>query len=79
MPLHAQDEELDSSSWVDQVPDFRQEICQSHYRKDPVKYDLNLDGIQPSLLNFQICILLCCFSQLYAPFRFHKCMHLKYY
>ena len=26
--------------WFDQVPNFRQEICQQHDRNDPVKYDL---------------------------------------
>ena len=39
-PLHAQDLLLNSSSWVGQVPNFRQEIRQTHYRNDPVKYDL---------------------------------------
>ena len=39
-PFHAQDWLLNSSSWVGQVPNFRQEIRQSHYRNDPVKYDL---------------------------------------
>ena len=39
-PFHAQEEMLASSSWVDQAPNFRQEIRQSHYRNDPVKYDL---------------------------------------
>ena len=29
-----------SSSWFDQTLNFRQEIHQSHYRNDPVKYDL---------------------------------------
>ena len=32
---------LTSSSWIDQAPNFRQEIRQSNYRNDPVKYDLN--------------------------------------
>ena len=40
-PFHAQELLLNSSSWVGQVPNFRQEIRQSHYRNDPVKYDLN--------------------------------------
>ena len=40
-PFHAQEKLLTSSSWVDQVPNFRQEIRQSHYRNDPVKYDLS--------------------------------------
>ena len=31
-----------SSSWAGWSPNFRQEIRQSHYRNDPVKYDLNL-------------------------------------
>ena len=39
VPLHAQEQLLNSSSWVDLVPNFRQEIRQSHYRNDPVKYD----------------------------------------
>ena len=34
---------LASLLWADQVPNFRQEIRQSHYRNDPVKYDLG-DG-----------------------------------
>ena len=38
--FHAQDLLLNSSSSVGQVPNFRQEIRQSHYRNDPVKYDL---------------------------------------
>ena len=41
-PFHAQEELPNSSSWFDQVPNFRQEIRQSHYRNDPVKYDLAL-------------------------------------
>ena len=41
---------LASSSWVDQAPNFRQEIRQSHYRNDPVKYDLNLTLNLPSLV-----------------------------
>ena len=41
-PFHALKELLASSSWFDQVPNFRQEIRQSNYRNDPVKYDLNL-------------------------------------
>ena len=40
-PFHAQDLLLNSSSWVGQVQNFRQEIRQSHYRNDPVKYDLD--------------------------------------
>ncbi len=39
-PFHAQESLLNSSSWVGQVPNFRQETRQSHYRNDPVKYDL---------------------------------------
>ena len=39
-PFHAQEKLLTSSSWVSQVPNFRQEIRQSNYRNDPVKYDL---------------------------------------
>ena len=42
IPFQAQEKLLTSSSWVDQVPNFRQEIRQSHYRNDPVKYDLAL-------------------------------------
>ena len=30
-----------SSSWAGMSPNFRREIRQSHYRNDPVKYDLN--------------------------------------
>ena len=30
-----------SSSWAGKSPNFRREIRQSHYRNDPVKYDLN--------------------------------------
>ena len=41
-PFHAQEKLLNSSSWVDQVPNFRQEIRQSNYRNDPVKYDLDV-------------------------------------
>jgi hypothetical protein len=41
-PFHALKELPDSSSWLDQVPNFRQEIRQSLYRNDPVKYDLGL-------------------------------------
>ena len=47
-PFHAQEKVLASSSWADQVPNFRQEIRQSHYRNDPVKYDLNLTMYLPS-------------------------------
>ena len=57
MPLHAQDEVHDSSSWIDQVPDFRQEICQSNYRNNPVKYDLNHRWRSTSQIILQI---LCC-------------------
>ena len=39
-PFHAQKKTHDSSSWLDLTPNFRQEIRQSHYRNDPVKYDL---------------------------------------
>ena len=42
-PLHAQRKTRVSSSWLDQTPNFRQEIRQSHYRNNPVKYDLG-DG-----------------------------------
>ena len=47
-PFHAQEKLLASSSWVDQVPNFRQEIRQSNYRNDPVKYDLNILEYKPS-------------------------------
>ena len=39
-PFHAQEKLLTSSSWVSQVPNFRQEIRQSNYRNDTAKYDL---------------------------------------
>ena len=39
-PFHAQKKTHNSSSWLDLTPNFRQEIRQSHYRNDPVKYDL---------------------------------------
>ena len=42
--FHAQEELLNSSSWVDQVPNSRKEICQSNYRNDDQKYDLNILG-----------------------------------
>ena len=41
VPFHAQDDLLNSSTRISQVPNFRQEIRQSHYRNDPVKYDLD--------------------------------------
>ncbi len=41
-PFHAQDKQHDSSSWLSQIPSFRQETCQTYYTNDPVKYDLNL-------------------------------------
>ena len=54
-PFHAQDLLLNSSSWVGQVLNFRQEIRQSHYRNDPVKYDLNMqyaiEKYQPNFKN----------------------------
>ena len=40
-PFHAQEKMLTSSSWVDQAPNFRQEIRQSYCRNDSVKYDLD--------------------------------------
>ena len=43
-PFHAQEKLLTSSSWVSQVPNFRQEIRQSNYRNDPVKYDLTFSS-----------------------------------
>ena len=51
-PLHAQEQLLNSSSWVDQVPNFRQEIRQSHYRNDPVKYDLRVMGFLQKMLAY---------------------------
>ena len=45
-PFHAQEPILNSSSRVDQVPNFRQEIRLSHYRNDPVKYDLGFNTAQ---------------------------------
>jgi hypothetical protein len=29
-----------SSSWLNQIPSFKQETCQANYRNEPVKYDL---------------------------------------
>jgi hypothetical protein len=43
LPFHALDKPCVSSSWLSQIPSFRQETCQAHYRNDPVKYDLNGD------------------------------------
>ena len=62
-PLHAQEQLLNSSSWVDLVPNFRQEIRQSHYRNDPVKYDLNMNGNFPltSLLPTRITFANMCY------------------
>jgi hypothetical protein len=40
LPFHALDKPCVSSSWLSQIPSFRQETCQAHYRNDPVKYDL---------------------------------------
>ena len=40
-PFHAQRKTLVSSSWLDQTTNFRQEIRQSNYRNNPVKYDLD--------------------------------------
>lgn len=45
VPIHAQESPLNSSSWAGQVPIFRQENRQSHYRNEPVKYDLNLGNM----------------------------------
>ncbi len=42
LPLHALDKPCVSSSWLSQIPSFRQETCQAYYRNDPVKYDLDL-------------------------------------
>ncbi len=39
-PFHALDKPCISSSWLSQIPSFRQETCQAYYRNDPVKYDL---------------------------------------
>ena len=62
-PLHAQEQLLNSSSWVDPVPNFRQEIRQSHYRNDPVKYDLNMNRNFPltSLLPTRITFANMCY------------------
>ena len=43
-PFHTQEELLNKSSWVDRVPNSRKEICQSNYRNDDQKYDLNILG-----------------------------------
>ena len=48
-PFHAQDEMHASSSWVDQAPNFRQEIRQSYCRNDSVKYDLSEGRIYCSI------------------------------
>jgi hypothetical protein len=40
LPFHALDKPCVSSSWLSQIPSFRQETCQAYYRNDPVKYDL---------------------------------------
>ena len=42
-----------SSLWIDLAPDFRQEISQSHYRSDPVKYDLTAATTLNVLFNFR--------------------------
>ncbi len=39
-PFHALDKPCVSSSWLSQIPSFRQETCQAYYRNDTVKYDL---------------------------------------
>ena len=41
LPFHALDKPCVSSSWLSQIPSFRQETCQAYYRNNPVKYDLN--------------------------------------
>ncbi len=43
-PFHTLDKPCDSSSWLSQVPSFRQETCQAYYRNDPVKYDLSVSS-----------------------------------
>ena len=40
-PFHAHGQALTSSSWRGWAPSFRRETRQSHYRNDPVKYDLD--------------------------------------
>ena len=67
VPLHAQEQLLNSSSWVDLVPNFRQEIRQSHYRNDPVKYDLNMSRNfpLPTLLPIRITFAKLCSSSKY--------------
>ena len=39
-PFHSLKELPNSSSWFDLVAKLRHDVCQSHYRNDPVKYDL---------------------------------------
>ena len=54
-PFHAQEQLLTSLSWFDQVLIYRQEIRQSHYRNDPVKYDLTAKILY---------LVLCCSGEL---------------
>ena len=53
-----------SSSWAGKSPNFRREIRQSHYRNDPVKYDLTLLSIsivsQISVIIAPLCIQSIC-------------------
>ncbi len=49
-PFHALDKPCVSSSWLSQIPSFRQETRQAYYRNDPVKYDLNGKGAVFTLL-----------------------------
>jgi hypothetical protein len=50
MAFHALDKPCVSSSWLSQIPSFRQETCQAFYRNDPVKYDLVYYNLLGSLL-----------------------------
>ena len=47
---HAKEKLQASSSWTGTAPNFRQEICQSNYRNDPVKYDLNIQSSLRTIL-----------------------------
>ena len=43
IPFTLREGDLISSSWFDETSNFRGEIRQSHYRNDPVKYDLDCE------------------------------------
>ncbi len=51
LPFHALDKPCVSSSWLSQIPSFRQETCQAYYRNDPVKYDLRDKIYSPTISN----------------------------